>query len=85
MNIKMCTRIYLLIGMNNQILLKIKSIFQQKIKKLKFYIVEFEENGVIKPKVYLVDYVVGGNNWQQVIIRMNNKCTFSANDKIKKA
>lgn len=81
----MCTRIYLLIGMNNQILLKIKSIFQQKIKKLKFYIVEFEENGVIKPKIYLVDYVVGGNNWQQVVIITNNKCTFSANDKIRKA
>ena len=36
--------------------------FLQKIEELKPYIVEFEENGVIKPKIYLSDYAIEGND-----------------------
>lgn len=32
------------------------------MEKLKPYIVEFEQNSTIKPKVYLMDYVVEENN-----------------------
>lgn len=36
--------------------------FFWKIEEFKSYIVEFEENGVIKPKIYLFNYAVKGNN-----------------------
>ena len=32
------------------------------MEKRKLYIVEFDENSAIKPKVYLVDYAVKRNN-----------------------
>lgn len=32
--------------------------FLYKIKKPKFYIVKFEKNSVIKPKVYLINYIL---------------------------
>lgn len=35
-----------------------------KIEKLKFYIIDFNKNDIMKLKVYLVDYVVKENNWQ---------------------
>lgn len=37
-------------------------VFLEKIEPLKHYIVEFDENGAIKPKVYPLDCAVGGNN-----------------------
>lgn len=36
--------------------------FLKKIKKLKLYIVEFNENGTMKPKVYPPDYVIEDKN-----------------------
>lgn len=36
--------------------------FLKKMKELKLYMVEFEENGIIKPKVCPSDCVIGGNN-----------------------
>lgn len=35
----------------------------QKIKKLKPYIIEFKRNNLIKPKIYLFNYAIGGNDW----------------------
>ncbi len=35
--------------------------FLKKMEKLKPYVVEFEEDGTMKPKVYLSDSEVGGN------------------------
>ncbi len=55
------------------------------MKELKPYIVEFDEDGVIKPKVYPLDCAIGGNDWQSIIVITHNKCTFSANDGIQKA
>ena len=36
--------------------------FLQEIEELKPYIVEFDENGAIKPKVYSADCAMGRNN-----------------------
>lgn len=36
--------------------------FLKKIKELKLYIIEFEENGAMKSKVYSSDYVVKIDN-----------------------
>ena len=36
--------------------------FLQKMGELKPYIVEFDKNGVIKPKAYPADYLMGVNN-----------------------
>lgn len=55
------------------------------MEELKPYIVEFEENNAIKPKVYPADYAIGENNWQPVIIITCDEYTFSANNGIRKA
>ena len=60
-------------------------VFLNKIEELKPYIVEFDEDGAIKPKVYLLDCVIGGNDRQLIIVITHNECTFSANDGIQKA
>lgn len=36
-------------------------VFLKQIKKLKPYIIEFEKNGVMKPRVYLLDSKISGN------------------------
>ena len=59
--------------------------FLYKMEELKPYIVEFDENGAIKPKAYPADCAVGGNNRRPVIVITHDKCTFSANDGIRKA
>ena len=60
-------------------------VFLNKIEELKPYIVEFDDDGAIKPKVYPLDCIIGGNNWQPIIVITHDKCTFSANDRIQKA
>ena len=57
-------------------------VFLNKIEKLKSYIVEFDKNGAIKLKTYPLNYAVGGNYWQPIIIITYNKYTFFANDGI---
>lgn len=56
--------------------------FLIEMKNLKLYIVEFEEDSKIKPKVYLSDYAIKGNNWQLIIVIAYNKYTFSSNNSI---
>lgn len=57
-------------------------IFLEKMKELKPYIVEFDELGVIKPKVYPPDCTIGGDNQWLVIIITHNKYKFLANDRV---
>lgn len=54
---------YLLININNQILLKIKKNFLYNIEEFQPYIIKIDENGIIKPKVYLANCIKGRNNW----------------------
>ena len=56
--------------------------FLKKMEELKLYMIEFYENGAIKPKTYPPDCVVGEENRQPVIVITHDKCTFSANDRV---
>ena len=57
-------------------------VFLNKMKELKPYIVEFDENDAMKPKTYSLNCAVGGNHWQSIIVIIYDKYTFSANDDI---
>lgn len=59
--------------------------FFKKIEELKLYIIEFDKNCTIKPKTYCFDYVIKSKNNESIIMITHNKCTFSANNIIKKA
>lgn len=56
--------------------------FLKKIKKLKLYKVEFDQNRIIKLKIYFFDYIVEKLNYQSIIIILNNKYIFLTNYKI---
>ena len=47
--------------------------------------VEFDENGAMKPKVYPSDCAVGKENRRPIIVITHDECTFSANDGVRKA
>lgn len=51
-------------------------------EKLKLYIVEFEENSVIKNKIYLSDYIIHNNNYCLIIVTTHDEYIFSVNDRI---
>lgn len=55
------------------------------MKDLEPYLVEFEEDGLMKTKNYLDNCVVGGDILRPIIVITHDKCTFSANDRIQKA
>lgn len=55
------------------------------MKELKPYIIEFNKNDAIKPKVYLSDCVVEGNNQRLVIVITHKQYKFSNNNRIHKA
>lgn len=61
-------------------MLEDENYFLIKINELKAYIIEFNKDGAIKAKDYLVDYAVGGEERRSIIIITYNKCIFSAND-----
>ena len=50
------------------------------MEKLKPYMVEFNEDGTMKPKGYLPDCAVEGENQQPIIVITHDECTFSANE-----
>ena len=52
------------------------------MEEFKLYIVEFEENCAIKPKIYSSDCIVGGNNWQPIMVITYDEYIFSANNEI---
>ena len=59
--------------------------FLKKMEELKPYMVEFNENGTMKPKVYPSDCAVEGKNRRPVIVITHDECTFSANNGVRKA
>lgn len=42
--------------------------------------VEFEEDGTMKPKAYSSNCAVGGDERQQIIVIIHDECTLSANE-----
>ena len=52
------------------------------MKKLNLYIVKFEEDNIIKPKIYFFYCIIGENEQQLIIIIIYNKYMFFANNKI---
>lgn len=54
--------------------------FLKVMEDLKPYMVEFEEDGTMKPKVYPDDCVVEGLNQRLVIVITYDEYTFTAND-----
>lgn len=54
------------------------------MKSLLSYFNEFSNNGIILLKQYLEDYAVGGSNQRSIIMIINNKSTFLANDSYQK-
>lgn len=76
MNIKIYTKMYLLIDISDKILLRIIWFFFKKIEELKSYIVEFDKNSAIKPKVYPSNCTVRGNNQWSIIVITHNKYIF---------
>lgn len=52
---------------------------------LKSYVMEFEEYGKMKPKIYLSNYIVEENNWQLIIVITFNEYIFSANNSLNRA
>ena len=59
--------------------------FLRRMEELKPYMVEFDENGAMKPKVYPSDCVVEGENRRPIIVITHDKYTFSTNDRVRKA
>ena len=59
--------------------------FLNQMEELKPYMVEFYDDGAMKPKVYPSDCAVGGENRQPIIVITHDECTFSANDGVRKA
>lgn len=47
--------------------------------------VEFEEDSIIKPKMYPSDCVIRGDKRQPIIVITHNECLFSANNRIQRA
>lgn len=48
----------------------------KKIKKLRLYLVEFDKNGIIKNKIYLLDYVINSKDYYLVIVIIYNEYIF---------
>lgn len=42
--------------------------------------IEFEQNDIIKNSIYLFNYVVYGNNYSLIIVKIYDKYTFSVNN-----
>lgn len=59
--------------------------FLRKMEELKPYMVEFNEDGTMKPKVYPLDCAVEGENRRPIIVITHDECTFFANDGVRKA
>lgn len=59
--------------------------FLKKIEELKPYIVQFNKDGIMKPKACPPNCVVKSENKLPIIVITQDECTFSTNDGIKKA
>ena len=58
--------------------------FLTKIEDLRPYMVKFEENSAMKPKIYLFDCEKRGDDGQPIIVITHDECTFFANDGIQR-
>lgn len=56
--------------------------FLNTIKNLEPYLMEFEEDELMKIKHYLNDYVIKRYVRRPIIVITNNKCMFSINNRI---
>ncbi len=61
-----------------------QNCFLTKMEKLKPYIIEFNEDGTIKAKDYLLNAAIGGKECYPIIEITHDECTFSANVGIRK-
>lgn len=59
--------------------------FLKQMEEFKPYMVEFYEDGAMKPKVYSSDCAVGSEICQPIIVITHDECTFSANNGVRKA
>lgn len=59
--------------------------FLHKVEELKPYLVEFNEDGIMKEKIYSVDCTVGDSDCRPVIVITYDEYIFSANNRIRKA
>ena len=59
--------------------------FLRRMEELKPYMVEFDENSTMKPKVYPSDCAMGREKQRTIIVITHNECTFSANNGVCKA
>lgn len=78
---KICKNIFIN-GHKQLDMVKDQNCFLTKIKKLKLYIVEFNKDGAIKMKDYLVNCKIRGKKCCLIIIITYNKYIFYANNKI---
>lgn len=63
-------------------IVKDHKIFLNKIEELKLYIVEFDKDGIIKSKVYPLEYIVKSKDQKPIIVITYNKCICSTNNGI---
>lgn len=61
-----------------------RSNFLKKMEELKSYMVEFNKNSNIKPKIYPPNCTVESENQWLIIVITHNECTFSTNDSVQK-
>ncbi len=58
--------------------------FLKKMEELKPFLVEFNEGGTMRSKVYLPNCVVGGKDYRPIIVITHDECIFSAIDGIRR-
>ena len=61
-----------------------QNCFLIKIKELKPYMVEFNEDSAMKAKNYPVDCIVGGEKHRSIIVIIHDEYIFSAMNKVRK-
>lgn len=69
-------------GYKQSDMVKDYTYFLKKIKKLKPYMVKFNKDGTIKPKVYLFDCIVEDKNRWLIIVITHDEYIFSTNNSV---
>lgn len=59
--------------------------FLQRMKELEPYMIEFEQDGTMKPKTYPSDCAAGGEKCQPIVVITHDESIFSANNRVCKA
>lgn len=58
--------------------------FLRKIEELKPYMIEFHEYDILKPKVYLSEYIINSEEHWPIIMITHNKCILSVKNDMQK-